>query len=472
MSNMVVQTNIRSLNAHRNMKNTGAEQRRASNRLASGYRINSAADDAAGLAISESMRSQIRGLDQASRNAQDGQALINTAEGGMQEIQNMLQRIRELVVQAANDTNVEHNRAQIQLEIDNLLDEINGMSERVEFNSRQLLTGNFSNVAIATYAERVGQRDNSEWLTSSQRRDEVDAFLQGSFTEITNHGIDIEADVFQDWATFVAAANLADAGVPDPTLRFEVVRLTDDGSPVDGAGRVNIFVDIGGQSFRIAANVDVNQNAGIHGLLPDEAEVEAAVQEWLTSMTTPERAGESHAVMTALGFVDGGVHDVRLNGDWSTRDSGDSLWFQIGANSTQSITVNIADMSAQNIFGNNADGQGQMGQRTLRALQSIGDYLSNRASDISDVINGIQRAVDFVSDQRADLGAVSNRLEFTSRSLDISSENLSDAESRVRNTDMAREMMRFTMSNVLQQAAVSMLSQANQLPNNLLQLLR
>ena len=144
MSNMVVRTNVNSLNAHRNMKNTGLEQRRAASRLSSGFRINSAADDAAGLAISETMRAQIRGLDQANRNTLDGIALIQTAEGGMQEIGAMIHRMRELVVQAANDTNGLINRQQIQLEIDQLTKEIDKMAHRVEFNNRNLLGGNYA----------------------------------------------------------------------------------------------------------------------------------------------------------------------------------------------------------------------------------------------------------------------------------------------------------------------------------------
>ena len=285
MANMVVRTNVFALNAHRNMRNVGADQQRASQRLSSGYRINSAADDAAGLAISETMRAQIRGLDQASRNAQDGQALINTAEGGMQEIQNMFQRVRELLVQASNDTNTDTNRDQINLEMAALLEEVDAMASRVEFNGMTLLDGSYATTA---------------------------------------------------------------------------------------------------------------------------------------------------------------------------------LFFQIGANSDQNLTVNIEDMRLDEILSR---GTGiSAGDLDISGVTT--------GEEIHALIDEIQGALDDISMQRAKLGAVSNRLDFTTKSLEISSENLSDAESRVRNTDMAKEMMNFTMANVLQQAAVSMLAQANQLPNNLLQLLR
>ena len=136
---MVIRTNIAALNAHRNIKNTGLQQRQAANRLSSGFRINSAADDAAGLAISENMRAQIRGLNQAFRNTQDGIALIQTTEGAMAGINDILTRVRELIVQAANDTNTIDQRRMIQQEIDQLLNEINCMTYRTEFNSTRVL---------------------------------------------------------------------------------------------------------------------------------------------------------------------------------------------------------------------------------------------------------------------------------------------------------------------------------------------
>ncbi|MDR0272901.1 MAG: flagellin, partial [Clostridiales bacterium] len=144
MSNMVVRTNVFALNAHRNLTNVGLQQRTSAQRLSSGYRINSAADDAAGLAISESMRAQIRGLDQASINTQDGVGLIQTAEGAMATVSDMVIRIRELMVQAANDTYTVSNRDMIQLEIDQLMQEINDVTFRTQFNTRTLLDGGLS----------------------------------------------------------------------------------------------------------------------------------------------------------------------------------------------------------------------------------------------------------------------------------------------------------------------------------------
>lgn len=283
MSNMVVNTNVLALNAHKNLSAVGNLQAKSSQRLSSGLRINSAADDAAGLAISEKMRSQIRGLDMASKNAQDGISLIQTAEGSMQETENMVQRIRELVVQAANDTNEPEDRAKIADEIGQLTSEITDMSKRTEFNKKQLATGNFAS-------------------------------------------------------------------------------------------------------------------------------------------------------------------------------AGNELNLQVGANAGQMIKFNIGEISATSL--------------SLDTLASSIRATGATASGISALIDTVEAAVTKVTDERAKLGAVQNRVEYTINNLKTSSENLSAAESRIRDTDMAKEMMNLTKANVLQQAATSMLAQANQAPQSVLKLLQ
>lgn len=402
MSNMVVRTNVFSLNAHRNMKNIGFEQNRASNRLASGYRINSAADDAAGLAISESMRAQIRGLDQASRNSQDGQALIQTAEGGMQEIQNMVQRIRELMVQAANDTNNEDNRqSHIQLEVRQLLTEIDAMADRVEFNGMNLLNGQLDG-AYAANSLIGGNIGIARGVMSVHRNTGV--LGVGAGTAFVSVDAAMINTLYIDMGLTAPGATQAAAG----TARQAVV------------------------ANAIGMNV--------------------ADLEWL--VTTNEIT------------TDNAERLFNLAGRLFNATAG-QVRFQIGANADQLLSTGIADMRVT---------QGNLGSSLG---SSLGDFvttweanLAAGAEAISSSLNDLDEALEFVNVARAELGAISNRLDYTMRSLDLSSENLQDAESRVRNADMAREMMRFTMSNVLQQASVSMLSQANQMPNNLLQLLR
>ena len=461
MANMVVRTNIFSLNAHRNMKNVGAEQQRAANRLASGFRINSAADDAAGLAISESMRAQIRGLDQASRNAQDGQALINTAEGGMQEIQNMLQRIRELTVQAANDTNTAVNRGHIQLEVNQLLEEIDSMAGRVEFNGMQLLTGNFESRAA---------RDAITGLT------DPNTFAVGATGDIRMGLLDIArhvtASLFEelDQVQNYAGVNMQFWGVDQDIEDINVhdFLLTADGRIVRVTGFLSPTATSGDDPDDFRSIIEYQSFGTVYDLLH--------AANFGTTSTDEDLA---IAFIVANHDWDGFAAVDDLN-EWtwdqaavSAQDN--ALFFQVGANSMQSINVSIADMRIASIFAADSGfvGFGMQGDiYQIGQVQGQGGAFRENAELISNLIDRIEQGIEFVSLQRATMGAVSNRLDFTSRSLDISSENLSDAESRVRNTDMAREMMRFTMSNVLQQAAVSMLAQANQLPNNLLQLLR
>jgi len=389
------------------MKNVGLEQSRASNRLASGYRINTAADDAAGLAISESMRAQIRGLDQASRNAQDGQSLIRTAEGGMQEIQNMVQRIRELTVQASNDTNNEDNRgSHISLEIEQLLTEIEEMATRVEFNGMTLLNGQLGGGGLDPQHEQITKAMD---------------IARSVLATYGMTGLDTKANPIGVGG--LAAFNTAFFN----TLWMEIGDLGD---------RNDLVVAGDARRDAVAALIGVSAQA-LEDLETD------------TALTVDNAAGHL-ATLSALAAATRG-----------------ELSFQIGANANQLMSTSIADMRVTN------GGADSLGGALGDFMDTwVADFSSNSAEKISKQLDNLDAAIEFVNVARAELGAVSNRLDYTMRSLDLSSENLQDAESRIRNTDMAREMMRFTMANVLQQASVSMLSQANQMPNNLLQLLR
>ena len=288
--NTVINTNIRALNSHRNLAMVGNSQSKASQRLSSGKKINSAADDAAGLAISDKMRAQIKGLDMAAKNAEDATSLIQTAEGSLTEVTNMVQRIRELAVQAANDTNTTEDRGKIAQEMAQLYEEIDAIAGRTEFNGKTLTTGAFA----------AGQTD---------------------------------------------------------------------------------------------------------------------------------------------------------------------LHFQIGANVGQNLELNIGSMTANGLdesFGGDI--------RTAIEGLAAGTESIHGAS-WSGFLSAIDKALATVNDQRAALGASQNRLEYTVKNLNVSSENLSAAKSRIEDTDMAKEMMNLTAANVLQQAATSMLAQANQAPQSITQLL-
>ena len=444
MSNMVVRTNIYSLNAHRNMKNVGLEQRRAANRLSSGFRINSAADDAAGLAISENMRAQIRGLDQASRNAQDGQAMLLTTEGGLEEIGNIMHRVRELLVQASNDTNTQAQRNMIEQEIRQLGEEILSMQTRVEFNTNQVLNvGEHGSIRIAMAEARVAFAEAQvELAEASAEHAEAVA----------------EARIAHAEAVAEARAELAEA------LREAAVDFQDRVSELGE-------VDAAATNYVLEAWLaqrDADKAAAHAEFAAAVAEADVALHEALAEARA--ELMEARAEFTVAMHVF--TTTIRSQFHITSEDTLDGIgvaWFQIGANSNQGTMFDFTTASqAVLIAGNlvNAIGEAMVMTGSLREA-GIGFGIN-----MTSLINAVQDGLDAINNVRANLGAVQNRLDFTMRSLDISSENLSDSESRVRNADIAREMMRFTKTNVLQQAAVSMLAQANQIPQNLLQLLR
>jgi len=447
MSNMVVRTNVYSLNAHRNMKNVGLEQRRAANRLSSGFRINSAADDAAGLAISENMRAQIRGLDQASRNAQDGQAMILTTEGGLEEIGNIMHRVRELLVQASNDTNTQAQREMIEQEITQLGAEILSMQTRVEFNTNQVLN--------------IG------------RHGEIRIDIAEARAEFAEAQIEV-AEATAEWAEEVGEAKLEffeERALADDELaedlriisEFFYSEIEHAQREAEGHPEAFAYLRAAAVALRDAENAEARAEH-----LQEIAEAQVELEEALTEaheFLAEERqnfAGHVHLFTSIVSSQFFMVSEDTLNGSGIA-------WFQVGANSNQGIQFDFTTVSqAVLVSGHLVNAIGDAMVMTGSTNESgVGFGL-----DMSILINGVQDGLNAIGAVRANLGAVQNRMDFTMRSLDISSENLSDSESRVRNADIAREMMRFTKTNVLQQAAVSMLAQANQIPQNLLQLLR
>jgi flagellin len=404
---MVVRTNMLALNSHRNLGMVGNQQARSSARLSSGFRINSAADDAAGLGISENMRAQIRGLDQASRNAQDAISLIQTAEGGMSTINEMIIRVRELTVQASNDINTTEgmpgvetnasNRARIQGEVDHLVAEIERTAQTLEFNTRGLLNGGgltMTGLAGVTLLGQAMDGSGSGQFNAAHTQVQADAIraLVDGINQIGGNRLEA--------AVGGTVANMINPGHSDFNADF--TRL------------VNTLQ----QGGHIAA-----------GAFADAA-----------------------AVLTALTAIDGAN---ALSGNPG------ELFFQVGANAGQGITLTLPDIITNisqelgNVFGNGL----------------TGNIASGTGSEITDLLSEIDAIFAQATAARGELGALQNRLEFTIQNLDISGENLSAANSRIRDADMALEMMRLTQANVLQQAATAMLAQGNQAPQSILQLL-
>ena len=383
-------------------------------KLSSGLRINRAGDDAAGLAISEKMRGQIRGLDQASRNASDGISLIQTAEGALNETHNILQRMRELAVQSSNDTNTSSDREEIQKEINQLTNEIDRISNSTEFNTQKLLNG-----------EKQGLRDSADASIDLQNNSSIngitavigtgaDAAATNVTGTITITRVNADAGAFGDGATgsFV---------VSDPSSIFtSAATATADKVAID-ATATTLTGTIGDGTGKFTVN-DADGNA------VSLADIQV---------------GES--VTLSFKAYDEGNDDVSK-----------ALSMQIGANSGQKIFVGIDDMSANAL--------------NLRVGQEAIDV--STADKASAAITTINNAIEQVSAQRSDLGSYQNRLEHTISNLDNSSENLSAAESRVRDVDMAKEMMEMTRANILSQASQSMLAQAQQQPQSVLQLLQ
>lgn len=408
---MIINHNLNAMGAHRNMAFNTSQTGKAMEKLSSGLRINRAGDDAAGLAISEKMRGQIRGLDQASRNAQDGISMIQTAEGALNETHNILQRMRELAVQAGNGTNTTTDRGEIQKEINSLTSEINRVGNTTEFNNQKLLNATSGNVVAGTPAisgsPATTLTNNLQTMTLSGATG-GDVSFNGTYTGATDITLTVRYN----------HTNSKFEYAKDGT-NFSQVSAT----PVDG--------------------ITIN-----------------------TSGVTTTSANGSGTVTVAL---------TAAKPSTPARPSSSELKLQIGANENQTMTVSFTDMRAA-ALGITGTGAGFSGAANV--TDGTNNTSVEKALDVSTAENAgnavtvIQKAIETVSAERSKLGASQNRLEHTINNLSTSGENLQAAESRIRDVDMAKEMMNFTKNNILNQAAQAMLSQANQQPQAVLQLLR
>jgi len=415
---MVINNNLNAMNAHNNLARNVLGTRRASERLSSGLRVNRAADDAAGLAVSESMRSQLRGLGQAIRNANDGISLIQTAEGALEETHAMLHRLQELAVQSGNDTYNNTDRAQIQREVLELLNEITRIGTETNFNGVRLFNG----------------------------------------TRGTN--------------------NAVDAG----------------GFLIDGEGAVNsLGLAVNGSgSAMVAIAGGADGDPAIDGTMPGGAQSNVSVPD----MTSEDTDIDNYLQVAGDQFLRYSSNTERNDG-WFDSEHADvvgGITLQIGTNAaaSQRLVLTFGDMTTTGLGLQNLDLTSLRGAQIALGIQSeggrdmengiedadtqIGDNtLSNSSTErfVGPFVQGsIQFAINLVSGQRAQLGAWQNRLESTVSNLTVTHENLTSAESQIRDADMAAEMIDFTRFNILQQAAQAMLAQANQAPQAVLQLLR
>ncbi|WP_243290291.1 flagellin [Bacillus sp. FJAT-47783] len=380
---MRINHNIAALNTYRQLNSASTAQSKSMEKLSSGLRINKAGDDAAGLAISEKMRGQIRGLDMASKNSQDGISLIQTAEGALNETHDILQRMRELAVQASNDTNTTSDREEIQKEINQMTSEINRIGNTTEFNTQKLLDGNKASSAQAS--------------------------VKGS-------------DISSLFNTDVSATSFE--------LNGQTVALTN----IDGLDGSSTAIDIDDMVTALQSDIDaVFDGTANNGLtFTVEKDGDALV-------IKSDKSGAGSAIQIKAN-ADTATLGLTTDATTDASNSTGSLRFQIGANENQSLTLDINDMRAVALGISTANA-------TADAKLAVTDGTSSATSeqalsvltheDASATVTKIQAAIDKVSAERSKLGANQNRLEHTINNLNTSSENLTAAESRIRDVDYA-----------------------------------
>ena len=459
---MVVQHNLQAMNANRMLNITTGAQSKSTEKLSSGYKINRAADDAAGLTISEKMRKQIRGLDQASTNAQDGVSSVQTAEGALTEVHSMLQRMNELAVQAANGTNSkESDRQAIQDEIDQLTTEIDRVAETTKFNEIYLLKGD-SNGGTKNVFMKGHDAGLKGTLTDSAKSATfvMDELKAGDKVTIAGKEYSIGSTVADAKASFAAAAK--DEKVTVDGVEYTVAENA--GAADAGANKI-VLADIQAKvkagstvSYKgkdITAMNDDNND----GIDDDDSSViskDVAETKITAELTAANNIGTVDHAATVAKTAANGKTTYTITKGYATVADTLSFNLHVGADAdmTNKITVDIDTMNSANL-----------GIKGLNVTDATGTAATYAVDAISD-------AIAKVSSQRSALGAVQNRLEHTIDNLDNIVENTTTAESRIRDTDMAEEMVEYSKNNILAQAGQSMLAQANQSTQGVLSLLQ
>ena len=484
---MVVQHNMQAINANRMLNVTTSAQAKSTEKLSSGYRINRAADDAAGLTISEKMRKQIRGLDQASTNAQDGVSSVQTAEGALTEVHSMLQRMNELATQAANGTNSkDSDRQAIQDEIDQLTTEIDRVSETTKFNETYLLKGDkgaTKNVYMtghdaglkgtltdgaksATFVMddlkagdkvTIGGKEYSIGSTTADVKAEIKEPAANGTTSVTIDGNTY--DIIKaaggttvckgGTTTALKAADLGGTGNANATVN-DLQGLVKDGSKVTISGK------------EYTAMTDAKKadgTAGTDGVDDDDSSViskSVAEDKIAAELTSANNIGTVDHAATVAKTAANGKTTYTITKGYATVADTLSFNLHVGADAdmTNKINVSIDSMDSASL-----------GIKGLNIKDDSGNAATYAVDAISD-------AISKVSSQRSALGAVQNRLEHTINNLDNVVENTTTAESRIRDTDMASEMVNYSKNNILAQAGQSMLAQANQSTQGVLSLLQ
>ena len=486
---MRINHNISALRANNQLKRTNSALDKSIEKLTSGYRINKAADDAAGLAISQKMKTQIRGLDQASRNASDGISLIQTAEGALNEVEAMLQRMRELSVQAANGTNTDEDREAIQSEIDQLNEEIDRISDTTEFNTKVLLNGEVdrksysdnTNVKLISLTDEVEAKGYKVTVKSKAAKASVDGTgitnldngcmkeegkicingeeikiskgekIQDVYEKLRNLGDSINVDVSYTNATGATGNNIQAGSV----LKLETREY--------GAKQK---IEIRSDNDQLLASLGLS--ATTDPATGKDAEIELTRKRASSTATTDDPLGYTNTATTSadgnkvkITDKDGFKMVLEIQDEIDLTKAPTAtitvleqgpVVLQIGANEGQTVKVSIPEVSSETLGVSKVNISTEDGAQEALGL--------------------LDEAINTVSSIRAKLGAYQNRLDHAIANLDTTSENMSDALSRIEDVDMAEEMSTYTQKNVLAQAGTSMLSQANERPQTVLSLLQ
>ena len=463
---MVVQHNMQAANANRMLNVTTSAQSKSTEKLSSGYRINRAADDAAGLTISEKMRKQIRGLDQASTNAQDGVSSVQTAEGALTEVHSMLQRMNELATQAANGTNSkDSDRQAIQDEIDQLTTEIDRVSETTKFNETYLLKGEAGTKTINMKAHDAGLKgtltdngDGTATFVMDSLKDGDSVSIGGKTYTIGSKKADVSAVVNAKITTVgdkftvngqeitVVANYTADKAADQKAGKYTL----DDAKALvkDGA-----TVKVGTDEYKVMTDKDNNGTDDTDAsVISKDVAYGLASKELLAANQIGDTKGS--AKIENAGTKADGSFKITTGQAEVANSLSFSLHVGADADMTNKIHVNIDAMDSASL-----------GIKGLNVKDASGNAATYAVDAISD-------AISKVSSQRSSLGAVQNRLEHTINNLDNVVENTTTAESRIRDTDMAEEMVNYSKNNILAQAGQSMLAQANQSNQGVLSLLQ
>jgi len=494
---MIVQHNITAMNSNRMLGITTSGQAKSTEKLSSGYKINRAADDAAGLAISEKMRKQIRGLTQASANAQDGISAVQTAEGALSEVQDMLQRMNELAVKAANGTESTSDRTAIQNEIDQLTTEIDRVAETTKFNETYLLKGDRdavkgfsvsykktaqSSTAAAEWnaADAKGFKINGGTAGTDAKSEDVNAVLKAlrdqgvsvTYNSVYNEQDDSTTETYSFQLNGAAADKynvVLDGEMEDKTFKIQTKDGVDvltgielESVPSEKASKDELNVSITSKisAKSVTAQIKEDDDMAKYYDRDGNAISENALSDYFTVTPTEDPDKPSISVKAGANRVFDAVgNQLELNKDdvSAQQDITGALTLNlhVGADATKNnqITLNIETITAKGLGVNGLKVDGANDSKALDAVETIKTALSK------------------VSTQRSALGAVQNRLEHTIKNLDNVVENTTSAEAEIRDTDMATEMVQYSKNNILAQAGQSMLAQANQSNQGVLSLL-